>query len=310
MRLQHVARALVLVAAGFLVVTGVRAAPAGFWQHWGDGKAELTGYTLTQSRYGEQRKGQAVAIYVTEPFSNSARVKADPGRHPPDDEFQAVKLNLVEDFQTGVYDYNVMTSAWVRVEAGHGQGAFAPVKLSFSAQEWCGHVFESWWFLPGGTARFDRHSYFDGEADESGQVELRNAIFVDHLFLAVRGLGPVTLHPGQTVKLDVVPRLKTLRLLHKPAQPEPATFTRSGGGEKLSVPAGAFDVEKYTLTMAQGGTMHWWVERAEPRKVIAWEHVGQDRAEMTGSFRDPYWQHHNHGDEALLKKLGLKPLPQ
>src|SRR5438105_143676 len=73
---------------------------------WSDGRAELDGYRLTQPRYGELRKGTAVLIFVKEDFSETARVKADPGRHPPEDVFPVLKLNFVKDFQTGVYDYN------------------------------------------------------------------------------------------------------------------------------------------------------------------------------------------------------------
>jgi len=45
------------------------AASTDFGAHWHDGKAELDGYRLELTRYGEHRTGQAVAIYVTEPFS-------------------------------------------------------------------------------------------------------------------------------------------------------------------------------------------------------------------------------------------------
>jgi hypothetical protein len=31
------------------------AADQSFWTHWGDGKAEINGYTLQQPRYGELR---------------------------------------------------------------------------------------------------------------------------------------------------------------------------------------------------------------------------------------------------------------
>ena len=41
-----------------------------FWKHWGDGKAELDRYALTQPRYGELRQGTAVLIFVTEDFSD------------------------------------------------------------------------------------------------------------------------------------------------------------------------------------------------------------------------------------------------
>src|SRR5262249_61482614 len=81
-----------------------------FWKQWGDGRGELCGYDLETPRYGSIRHGTAVTIFVTETFSNALRVKADPGRHPKRDEFPVMKLNLVQDFATGIHDYNLLTS--------------------------------------------------------------------------------------------------------------------------------------------------------------------------------------------------------
>ena len=81
-------RSLVSLCSGVALLSllpSPRAAADEFWTHWGDGKAELDGYALTQPRYGAPRAGTAVMIFVTEDFSDSARVKADPGKHPPSD---------------------------------------------------------------------------------------------------------------------------------------------------------------------------------------------------------------------------------
>ena len=94
---------------------GLSAAPPDFWPHWSDNKAEMNGYRLVQPRYGAKRAGTAVLIYVTEDFSDSLRVKADPGQHPASDVYPVMKLNDVRHFQTGIYDYNVMTSTFARV---------------------------------------------------------------------------------------------------------------------------------------------------------------------------------------------------
>ena len=68
-------------------------------------------------------------IFVTEPFSDSKRVKVDDPRRDPPDTFEVLKLNLVRDFQTGIYDYNTMTSVIVRSDD------FEPVKVTFSSDE-------------------------------------------------------------------------------------------------------------------------------------------------------------------------------
>ena len=87
-----------------------------FWSIWGDGQAELAGYDLTIPRYNQPRRGVAVTIFVTETFSNSARVKSDPGKHPPSDEFPVMKSNLVKDYQTGIgCDYFTTTPKCQRI---------------------------------------------------------------------------------------------------------------------------------------------------------------------------------------------------
>jgi len=118
-----VAAALPLLAPSSNRVAPAPAFDAAFWKQWGDGQAELSGYDLTFPRYGQLRRGVAVTIFVTETFSNTLRVKADPGKHPPSDEFPVMKLNLIEDYQTGVYDYNDMTSSFVALAPVNGRPA-------------------------------------------------------------------------------------------------------------------------------------------------------------------------------------------
>ncbi|MEM1407815.1 MAG: septum formation inhibitor Maf, partial [Bacteroidota bacterium] len=47
----------------------VKAVNSEFNNYWYAGKAEITSYELKQSRYGEVHDGEAVLIFVTEPFS-------------------------------------------------------------------------------------------------------------------------------------------------------------------------------------------------------------------------------------------------
>ena len=87
-----------------LTLSLAAAAPApaqDFWAHWGDGKAELNGYALLQPRYGAVRAGTAVHVFVTEDFSDSLRVKADPGKHPASDVYPVMKLNACATSRPG-----------------------------------------------------------------------------------------------------------------------------------------------------------------------------------------------------------------
>ena len=163
-----------------------------FWGHWGDGRAELSGYELTFPRYGHDRKGVAVAIYVTETLDVASRVKADrPTGSGPPDELPVMKLNLVEDFPTGIYDYNMMTSVFVGLTPIWNRPAGAVTKVAFSSQEWCGLTHQQVWFHHD-FVRHQLHSYFQGEADKSRKIEYPpNGLSEDALLLWARGFaGP------------------------------------------------------------------------------------------------------------------------
>jgi len=125
--------------AAFLATGPALADP--FWDHWGDGKAEIAAYDLVYPRYGVERSGTAIAIFVTETFAPSAGVKSEDASRPASETVPVMKLNLVQDFATGVYDYNLMTSAFVALDAGRGVDLGRTVKIAFSAQEWCGQVY-------------------------------------------------------------------------------------------------------------------------------------------------------------------------
>ena len=73
-----------------------------FEAHWQDGRAELDGYQYTVTRYGQARRGTAIMVFVTEPFSQSKRVKVDDPAANPSATFEALKLNFIRDFQTGI----------------------------------------------------------------------------------------------------------------------------------------------------------------------------------------------------------------
>lgn len=285
----------------------VRASPS-FWDHWSDGRAELAGYRTERSRYGELRSGTAVYVVVTEPFSYEARVKADPGRHPPSDTFQVLKLNAIEDFQTGIYDYNLMTSVFVpaqahpRVRVGH------PTKLTFSSQEWCGMLFEQLQFEP---KRIDqqRFSYFDGEGEEDATLpHPEGGLTVDEMPLFVRGLldGP-PLERGARMERPILPSVARARLLHRPLRWTKGTLERGAEPEDLEVPAGRFEVDRYTLRLDGGETRTYWVETAPPRRLVGWSGPDGEQGELTGVTRLPYWELNQEGHERHLEALGLKP---
>jgi hypothetical protein len=259
---------------------------ADFDTYWHDGKAELNGYRLTVSRYGQPRTGQAVLIYVTEPFSDSRRVKVDdPGKNPRD-VVDVLKLNLVRDFQTGIYDYNTMVSVFVRTSD------FSPVKTTFSSAEWCGHVFEELNFTRGRVTGF-YNSYFDGETARRDLAWPANGITEDSLWILLRGLRGEYLKPGQKKTVPLLTGVYSGRLGHK--QP---TWTDAGIERVENI---------YIVKLADGRTGKFTIEPDYPHRITHWEMPPDISAELTGSARLEYWKLHDNGHESYLKELGLQP---
>src|SRR5438552_4780173 len=152
-----------------------------FDARWHDGRAEVDGYALTVTRYGHARAGRGVLIFVTEPFSRSRQVKLDDPSRAPGDAFEVLKLNLIRDFQTGIYDYHTMVSLFVDARA------FTPVKQAFTSAEWCGQVYEEIEVHPGRIVARGS-SYFEGESSLDSLARPAGGVLEDDLFIRLRGL--------------------------------------------------------------------------------------------------------------------------
>src|SRR5687768_5463071 len=189
-----------------------------FWQHWGDGRAEIAAYSLVRPRYGELGKVNTVLIFITEPWSVRSHVKADDGKHPQDDVIQVLKLNTVEEFQTGIYDYNLMTSSWTALQPAPGRPSGAAAKVSFSSQEWCGTTWHDVTFDARSAADMVR-SYFDGETSmrmlESPVADGRDALVEDNALVWARGLASPVVARGASANVQFLPSLTRSRLEHK-----------------------------------------------------------------------------------------------
>jgi hypothetical protein len=295
----------------FLLVAGSpsEAAAPSFDTHWHDGKAELDGYRFTIERYGHARQGRAVAIYVTEPFSRSRHVKLDDPSKTPADAVDVLKLNLVRDFQTGIYDYHTMVSLFST------SADFTPLKLAFTSSEWCGQVYEE--LNRSGSKLSQRlSSYFEGEPAERTLDVPEGGVLEDELFILLRGLRAPYLSAGGS---RVVPFLASpfyRRLAHRAPTWTTARIERLARPETVVVPAGRFAADVYVVRTADGREGRFDVERAHPRRIVRWawtpataggRREGMDSAELTGTRRLEYWRLHGPGDERYLEPIGVGP---
>lgn len=262
-----------------------------FREYWYAGVAEVSSYSLEQARYGELRDGEAVLIYVTEPFDLEKQVKAEqPGKGTA----SVLKLNRVGKFLTGVYPYSIMSSIFYPVsDTGHA------LKISTSVQEWCGHVYMQ---LNNREAfEVQSHSYFEGEADQS--LSLPKSLLEDELWARLR-FRPDSLPTGTHA---VVPSLEYLRLKHQPVRAYSATLTLSEPGPQRTYTLTYPELNR-TLQIHFGGEFPYPIEgwtETTPSGSGPGSPMINTTARRIETLRTPYWQKNSNADVSLRDTLGL-----
>jgi hypothetical protein len=182
----------------------------------------------------------------------------------------------------------------------------APVKLSFSSAEWCGHVYNELLFYPK-EIKGQCFSYFENESAATTIEAKEGGISEDNLFVLLRGLRDDFLKPGDSKACPLLPSVYHSRLAHRPLGWAGCDISRAPDNQTISVPAGKFATLLYEVRISDGRVGKFWIEHAYPHRIVRWELAPDVAAEMTGSARLKYWQLHNNGDESYLKQLGLKP---
>jgi hypothetical protein len=266
---------------------------ARFGQYWYQGKAELTRYKLDQARYGEMHSGEAVLIYVTEPFLADKQVKLEHGDLSRG--VTVLKLNFVRKFFTGIYPYSLMTSTFSPVDFARAR----TLKVASQSQEWCGLTFTQLNLRNGRYSGLLR-SYFEDEGDRS--FDFSEAWLEDELWTRIR-LAPDTLPQGN---VSIVPGLQYARLWHREVRPETARATLRTYGDE-SVYALEYSAIQRKLSIR--------FERKFPYKIVSWEETQPGafdgtpllttKAVATGSLMLDYWRRHGNADAHYRKELGL-----
>ena len=272
---------------------------AAFWKTWGDGFAELTSYDLKYPSYGAPRQGTAVSIFVAETFANSLRVKSDPGVRDKKDEFSVMKLNLVEDFQTGIYDYNLMLQSFVALESVNGRPPGVMTKVAWSSQEWCGNLFKEA-LLDKDVLRAVSHSYFDGEGDQSlSEASPAPAVLSeDALMLWARGMAWPVLKPGETREVPALLAMQVSRFKKGPVQWGKVVLSRAS--------TEAFDV--FRAKLSDGRERVYEVEKLAPFRVLKYSTSEGVEGVLVASERMKYWELNKpEGVKALERlKMGVR----
>ncbi len=267
-----------------------------FETYWYAGQAELSGYDLKQSRYGEIHEGTATMIFVTEPFSRKKQVKLDNPGAAGKDNVPVLKLNFTRKFLTGIYPYSMMTSVFSPVNTSSLENA---LKLTLSGQEWCGQVYMQ---MNKEGSKYDvkSFSYFESEGDENFKAS--GSYLEDELYSTIR-LNPDLLPTG---KIDVIPSAVVQRFLHDKFGSYSATATLE------DITWNDTAVRRYRLEYeGSGRILSIYFGASFPHYIEGWEDTykgfGREALTSTAIRKNTkmldYWNKHNNEDRDLNAEL-------
>ena len=267
-----------------------------FSDYWYQGTSELNRYELAQARYGELRNGDAVLVFVTEDFLTKEQVKSEGGSKGP--RTSALKTNMLERFNTGIYDYSIMTSVFSPVDG-------SPVlKVTATVQDWCGQAFSQVNRRDGGY-HLESRSYFESEGDTD--TELGDAVLEDGLWNRIR-TAPSTLPMGE---VSMLPSVRYLRLMH-----EPGIAVRANAALVVKGDSSAYRMTFPSLDR----TVEIRFATAFPHAVQGWSETRPDgsgpnartlttTARLTHQVMMPYWRLNGNAHDSLRAALGLPRMP-
>lgn len=276
--------------------------PVDFNSYWYAGEAELTSYELQQARYGEIHSGEAVLVFVTEPFSKSKQVKLDNWRDESSDNISVMKLNFNKKFLTGIYPYSMMSSTFTPVSADKYPDI---LKVTTSSQEWCGHTFMQL-NLDNKNYRLKGFSYFESEGDID--IEVEKVTLEDEIWTRIR-LNPEALPVG---KINILPGSFYLRLRHQEAKAQvaEASLETIGSSDYSSESHYAYSLEY------DNRTLKIFFNDSFPYEILGWEETYLSgfgspqelttKAKRMNTIKSAYWGKNSNEDRAIRKDLGLK----
>ncbi|MDN3618325.1 septum formation inhibitor Maf [Polaribacter undariae] len=262
-----------------------------FNKYWYSGKAELSSYTLKQARYGEIRDGEVVLVFVTEPFSVSKQVKLDNPQKAGNDNVSVLKLNQVRKFNTGIYDYSIVTSTFTPIDTKNYPFT---LKASTSIQEWCGHTFTQL-NLADDKYNFKQFSYFEADGDEEKTI---NATFLEEaLFTKIR-IAKGQLPEGE---INLIPSTIYSRFNYKKMDVEKAEISKTTSEKTFTYKVKYLNINR-TLTID--------VEKEFPYKISGFTEVDgtglTTTAKLKATSNEPYWEQKKLSDQDKRKALKLK----
>ncbi len=284
MKLRSCYLPLALAATALTTCVLLRAASAGdslellIRGHLDQGLAEFNVYDARIPRYGEMRNAVVTHVWVKEPWDAKRGIKAvSPGAA----DFEALKLNQVISFQTGLYRYEQMWSGFWNTHTA------ALVKFSLTHHEACGNTYKQARFNQD-MADYSAFSYFEGEGEARKQISLpEDALFYDELPLRLRMMA----FAGSLASPVIVPLFPSV--IHAKIdelKPQPATISQSADA------AGGI---LFTVQHPGGSDLLTYAPEP-PHRLISWQRADGGSLTLRKSLLIDYWNKTGTGDEAIL----------
>jgi len=259
--------------------------------YWFNG-AEISSYTLEQSRYGETYPGHAELIFVTEPFLIDKQVKNESNKP---NSTPTLKLNALRTFNTGIYSYRTMTSTFRPINLTKFPHA---LKSTTTVQDWCGQEFQQFNYR-NNTWKSQLHSYFEEQVNQT--LTLPDAYLEDELWLTLR-LDPKKLPTGS---ITIIPGAIYTRFHHADIAIAKAQGALTQDG-KSSTYTLTYPTLNRTLTIYFGSEFPHYIQKWTEKT-----NHGTTTATLTKRLTNSaYWSLNKPKDTALRKQLNLNPIPK
>jgi len=270
-------------------------------KYWSDGLAEVSRYELSQNRYNNIHSGHIIQVFVSEDFLTDKQVKNE--SYTSKKSTAILKRIETRHFNTGIYDYNMFSSAFTPYDIQKHPKA---IKITSSSQEWCGTTFTQL----NSTKKGYKHtinSYFEGEGDKVS--EINNAVSEEELFTKLR-MNPKLLPLGQ---FKLIPSSIVSRLLHLKAT------SYKTNGSMIDYSGSDFDgknLKSYVISTPQlNRKVEIVFESQAPYKIVGWtdtypsvfdQKPRTTIAKLTHQIKEAYWGLNSKQDQNKRKLLGLK----
>lgn len=256
------------------------------------GEAEICTYELEKSRYGQQREGEAVLIFVTEPFDKNSQVKPDD--YDRSSVVDVLKMNRIDRYTTGIYDYSQFTSNFTPLSEHSPK---YPLKTTMSSQDWCG---QSFYQLNNDTGfELFYRSYFEGQGD--GLVSIKYAVVEDNLF----NLARIDTELLPTGNFKIFPSLSYITSNHIELKSYECEAMLKEENGKLCYEYNIIDLErqvKVVLDPSKNNQIQRWEETypsGEEGKMLTSTYV------LKSTVNEPYWEMNSNDFSSYRDSLGI-----